>query len=143
MTWIDSPLFQVSRDPRQMNVLALAYIGDSIYEVFIRQFLLAKGEIKPHLLHRAATRFVSAKAQAKQLELIFGMLDEEERNIVRRGRNAKSGTVPKNADPADYHKATAFEALIGYHYLMGNSERLYTLIETAMREIMILHKSEE
>lgn len=132
MQIISSPLFQVTRDPKLMNPLALAYIGDSVYEVYVRQFLLARGEIKPHLLHRAATRFVSAKAQAEQLQLLLEQLTEEEQNIIRRGRNAKPGTLPKNANPADYHKATAFEALIGFLYLSGKADRLHYLIELAM-----------
>lgn len=134
MEIIGAPLFEVGRDPRQMNALALAYIGDSVYEVYIRQYLLALGEVKPHLLHRAATRFVSAKAQAEQLELISAQLSEEELSIVRRGRNAKPGTIPKNANPADYHKATAFEALIGYLYLRREHDRLLEIIETLLRE---------
>jgi len=134
MDCIDAEIFRVGRDPKQMNVLALAYIGDSVYEVYIRQYLLARGEIKPHLLHQAATRYVSAKAQADQLEKIWGILDEEEQGIVRRGRNAKSGSMPKNASPADYHKATAFEALIGYHYLMGHRQRLQEIIMLALEE---------
>lgn len=132
MQIISSPVFRVERDPRQMNPLALAYIGDSVYEVYVRQYLLARGEIKPHLLHRAATRFVSAKAQADQLQLLLEQLTEEEQSIIRRGRNAKPGTMPKNADPADYHKATAFEALIGFLYLSGKAERLHSLIEQAI-----------
>lgn len=134
MEKIAAPIFRVERDPRQMNALALAYIGDSIYEVYVRQYMLARGEIKPHMLHRAATKFVSAKAQAEQLELLMERLTEEEQSIVRRGRNAKSGTMPKNANPADYHKATAFEALIGYLYLLGDRERLLYLIESAITE---------
>lgn len=134
MRKISTPVFDVVRDPRQMNALALAYIGDSIYEVYVRQYLLAKGEIKPQMLHRAATQFVSAKAQAEQLDLLHDRLTEEEQSIVRRGRNAKSGTMPKNANPADYHKATAFEALIGFLYLMGDADRLHYIIETAMTE---------
>lgn len=127
---------RVRRDPKQLNPLALAYIGDSIYEIYVRQFLLAQGEVKPHLLHKAATRFVSAKAQAYQLEHLMDRLNEEERGIVRRGRNAKSGTIPKNASPADYNKATAFEALIGFLHLSGKEERMEELIEMGMSEII-------
>ncbi len=134
MKKISASIYEVERDPRQMNTLALAYIGDSIYEVYVRQYLLARGEIKPHMLHRTATQFVSAKAQAEQLKLLYDRLTEEEQSIVRRGRNAKSGTMPKNANPADYHKATAFEALIGFLYLLGESDRLHYIIETAMTE---------
>lgn len=134
MKQIATPLYQVERDPRQMNALALAYMGDSVYEVYVRQYLLARGEIKPHMLHRAATHFVSAKAQADQLAHLDSLLTDEEQAVVRRGRNAKSGTIPKNANPSDYHKATAFEALIGYLYLSGEAERLQELIEHAMRE---------
>jgi ribonuclease III family protein len=117
-------------DAKQINALALAYMGDAVYETYVRQLLLTKGKIKPNQLHRAATNYVSAKAQAASLKKLFDddRLSEEEINIVKRGRNAKSGSVPKNTDVQTYNHSTAFEALIGYLFLLNRTERLEELI---------------
>ncbi|WP_303049450.1 Mini-ribonuclease 3 [Bacillus sp. Marseille-Q1617] len=117
-------------DAKQINALALAYMGDAVYETYVRQLLLTKGKIKPNQLHRAATNYVSAKAQAASLKKLFDedLLSEEEINIVKRGRNAKSGSVPKNTDVQTYNHSTAFEALIGYLFLLNRTERLEELI---------------
>ncbi|OIU72870.1 Mini-ribonuclease 3 [Rossellomorea aquimaris] len=117
-------------DAKQINALALAYMGDAVYETYVRQLLLTKGKIKPNHLHRAATNYVSAKAQAASLKKLFDeeRLSEEEINIVKRGRNAKSGSVPKNTDVQTYNHSTAFEALIGYLFLLNRTERLEELI---------------
>jgi ribonuclease III family protein len=117
-------------DAKQINALALAYMGDAVYETYVRQLLLTKGKIKPNQLHRAATNYVSAKAQAASLKKLFDedQLSEEEINIVKRGRNAKSGSVPKNTDVQTYNHSTAFEALIGYLFLLNRTERLEELI---------------
>jgi ribonuclease III family protein len=117
-------------DAKQINALALAYMGDAVYETYVRQLLLTKGKIKPNQLHRAATNYVSAKAQAVSLKKLFDedLLSEEEINIVKRGRNAKSGSVPKNTDVQTYNHSTAFEALIGYLFLLNRTERLEELI---------------
>lgn len=116
-------------DAKQLNSLALAYMGDAVYEQYIRYHLLQKGTVRPNQLHRLGTGFVSAKAQAKVvyhlLETAF--LTEEEEAVLRRGRNANSGTVPKNTDVQTYRHSTAFEALIGYHHLLNNRERLTRL----------------
>jgi ribonuclease-3 family protein len=111
---------------KQINALALAYMGDAVYEKFVRQWLIMKGSTKPHHLHREATRYVSAKAQAVILHRLIAeaVLSEEELAIVKRGRNTKSGTIPKNTDVQTYRYSTGFEALIGYHYLMDNNERI-------------------
>ena len=120
--------------PMELNSLALAYMGDAVYEKYIRHHLLLKGAVKPHLLHREATRFVSAKAQSKVIHYILeeSILDEEEQGVVRRGRNAKSGTVPKNTDVQTYRYSTAFEALIGYLFLSGRMERAEEIIRLAI-----------
>ena len=120
--------------PMELNSLALAYMGDAVFEKYIRHHLLLKGAVKPHLLHREATRFVSAKAQSKVIHYILeeGILDEEEQGVVRRGRNAKSGTVPKNTDVQTYRYSTAFEALIGYLFLSGRMERAEEIIRMAI-----------
>ncbi|KQL52103.1 ribonuclease III [Heyndrickxia shackletonii] len=123
-----------SFDVKGLNSLALAYMGDAIYEVQVRHHLLLLGKTKPNQLHREATKFVSAKAQAAILHELLEkeILTEEELAVVRRGRNAKSGTVPKNTDVLTYRHSTAFEALIGYLYLIDNQIRLQTIIDMAV-----------
>ncbi|MFD2216940.1 Mini-ribonuclease 3 [Metabacillus endolithicus] len=119
------------KDSKLLNSLALAYIGDAVYEIYVRHYLLAKGNIRPNQLHNQAKRFVSAKAQASTLHHFFSLefLTEEEQAVLRRGRNAKSGTIPKNTDVQTYRYSTAFEALIGYLYLEKRHERLEELIQ--------------
>lgn len=116
--------------PLELNSLALAYMGDAVYEKYIRHHLILKGAVKPNLLHREATRFVSAKAQNQFIHFLLdeGILSEEEQGVVRRGRNAKSGSVPKNTDVQTYRYSTAFEALIGYLYLSKRTERMEEII---------------
>ncbi|WP_456272783.1 Mini-ribonuclease 3 [Bacillus sp. AK031] len=125
-------------DAKQMNALALAYMGDAVYETYVRQFLLQSGRVKPNQLHRAATGYVSAKAQAAALKGITDqdVLTEEELAIVRRGRNAKSGTIPKNTDVQTYRYSTAFEALIGYLFLQNRKSRLEELIQAILENNM-------
>jgi ribonuclease-3 family protein len=115
---------------KQLNSLALAYMGDAVYETYIRHHLLKLGKIRPNQLHRSATNYVSAKAQARLLHQLADAeyFSEEEGAIIRRGRNAKSGTVPKNTDVQTYRYATAFEALIGYLYLTAETERMEQII---------------
>ncbi|MFL6555345.1 MAG: Mini-ribonuclease 3 [Bacillus sp. (in: firmicutes)] len=120
-------------DVKQLNSLALAYMGDAIYETYVRRHLLYSGKVRPNQLHRTGTSYVSAKAQSQILFQMMDhkLLDEEELAVVMRGRNAKSGTVPKNTDVQTYHYSTAFEALMGYLYLTGKKERLEELINRA------------
>lgn len=117
-------------DVKQLNSLALAYMGDAVFEVYVREHLLQKGRVKPNNLHREATKYVSAKAQSMVIHhlLEHDLLTEEEVAVTMRGRNAKSGTVPKNTDVQTYRYGTAFEALIGYLYLLKRVERLEELI---------------
>ncbi|MCT1904912.1 Mini-ribonuclease 3 [Oceanobacillus sojae] len=121
-------------DVRQMKSLALAYIGDAIYEVYVRELLLERGTIKPNQLHQEAIRYVSGKSQAKVILhwLDGNLLTEEESKVVIRGRNAKSGSTPKNISIQTYRYSTAFEALIGYHYLLKNEQRLQELLTKAV-----------
>ncbi|WP_281181989.1 Mini-ribonuclease 3 [Domibacillus iocasae] len=118
------------KDARQLNGLALAYMGDAVYEVYIRKFLLESGRLKPNDLHRASTKFVSAKAQAAQLHRLRenNFLTEEEITVAKRGRNAKSGHIPKNTDVQTYNHSTAFEAVIGFLFLTGQLERMEAII---------------
>lgn len=119
---------------KQLNGLALAYMGDAVYEVYIRHHLLSTGNVKPNKLHQLSKSFVSAKSQAAQLEALIekDFFSEEEIAVIKRGRNAKSGTVPKNTDVQTYRHSTAFEALIGYLYLQGDIKRINEII----REIL-------
>lgn len=129
---------------KQMKSLALAYMGDAVYEVYVREYLLKKGQVKPNLLHKQAITFVSARAQAAVVHhwLETNYLTEEEERIVARGRNAKSGSVPKNSSVQTYRYSTAFEALIGYHYLANNKSRLEELINDAILFLENLHGKE-
>ena len=115
---------------KQLNSLALAYMGDAVLETYVSYNLIQKGQVRPNQLHREATRYVSAKAQSSVLHRMMdeGYFSDEEMAIIRRGRNAKSGSVPKNTDVQTYHYSTAFEALIGSLYLAGNRERLEEII---------------
>ncbi|GLO64313.1 MULTISPECIES: Mini-ribonuclease 3 [Oceanobacillus] len=125
-------------DVKQLKSLALAYIGDSIYELYIREYLLEHGTVNPNKLHQSATSYVAGKTQAmvilRWLE-VDGFLTEEEQKVVSRGRNAKSGSVPKNISVQTYRYSTAFEALIGYHYMLKNQGRLEELIQKAIQYV--------
>lgn len=116
-------------DSRQLNPLVLAFIGDAIYEVFIRTWLVnANRDMTVHKLHTRAITYVKAQAQSGFIKKIEDILTEEEAAIYKRGRNAKSGTVPKNADVQEYHNATGFEALLGYLYITEQNIRLNELL---------------
>ncbi|RAK16723.1 ribonuclease-3 family protein [Anoxybacillus vitaminiphilus] len=123
-------LLKEVKDFKQLNSLALAYIGDAVYDLYVRHRLLSQGNVKPNQLHKQATRYVSAKAQANVILQLLeqSMLTEEEQSVVRRGRNAKSATTPKNTDVQTYRYSTAFETLIGYHFLGNNHERMEEII---------------
>lgn len=125
------------RDPKELNSLALAYMGDAVYELYVRRHLIKSGHIRPHALQKNAVRYVSAKAQSVIIHSLIerSLLTDEEIAIVKRGRNAKSHTVPKNTDVQTYRYSTAFEALIGYLYLDQNFTRLEEIIEWALMEI--------
>ncbi|MBP3255873.1 MAG: Mini-ribonuclease 3 [Clostridia bacterium] len=107
-----------------MPPLVWAYVGDNVYELFIRTYLVNNSKMNPHKLHVEAIKYVKAQAQAEILEELQDFLTDEEKDIVRRGRNAENHHLPKNANIADYSHATAFEALIGYLYLTKQDERL-------------------
>lgn len=112
-------------EARMLNPLQLALIGDGIFEVFIRNHILTQNmALSANKIHIKAIGYVKAKSQACIMHEIEKDLNEEEEAVYKRGRNAKSSTVPKNADVRDYRMATGFEALIGYLYLIGDKERL-------------------
>ena len=112
-----------------MPPLVWAYVGDCVYELFIRMQLVNTTKLNPHKLHIEAIKYVKAKAQAETLTRIYDELSEEEKDIVRRGRNAQNHHLPKNAELVDYTYSTAFEALIGYLYLTKQDERLNEILK--------------
>lgn len=122
----DLRMKEFSKDEaRMLNPLQLALIGDGVFEVFIRNYILTENTaLSANKIHVKAIGYVKAKSQAYIMHEIEEFLDEEEEAIYKRGRNTKSATVPKNADVRDYRMATGFEALIGYLYLIGNKKRL-------------------
>lgn len=124
-------------DVKQLNALALAYMGDAVYEQAIREHLLRTGRVRPNTLHKEATLYVSAKAQASIVQKMRDsqFLSEEEEAVMRRGRNAKSGSVPKNTDVITYNYSSAFEAVLGYVYLLGREERTTEIIGESIRLI--------
>ena len=114
---------------RQLNPLVLAFVGDAIYEVFIRSYLVdLNRDMSVHKLHVKAISYVKAQAQSNIIKKLEPVLTEEEYTIYKRGRNSKSGTVPKNADLQEYRAATGFEALLGFLYLTEQNERLNELL---------------
>lgn len=117
---------------RSYSPLALAYIGDGVYEMFIRTHVIAKGNAPVNKLHKASRDLVRASAQAQIYHVIEAHLTEEEAQVLRRGRNAKSVSAPKNADITEYRHATGLEALIGYLYIDGQIERINELIQMGL-----------
>ena len=121
-----------ARDTRELNPLQMAYIGDTLHDLYVRSMLLSRG-MAVGKMHRQAVRMVSAGAQARMLERIEPELTQEEADIARRGRNSQAKhAAPRHADPADYAHATALEALWGYLYLSGQTQRLDELMKLAL-----------
>lgn len=122
----------LKKDPNQYSPLVLAYIGDSVYEVYVRTRMIEENPDMPaHKLHLQTVKYVKAHAQSNSIHAMMSMLNEEEEAVFKRGRNAKSPTSAKNASLIDYRHATGFEALIGYTYLSDNTERLSELMSAA------------
>ncbi len=124
------------QDPKQVHPVELAYIGDAVFSLYVRRRLLP---VSSHVqvLHDLAARMVSAVMQAKAMDALEGELTEDESQIARRGRNTKS-TVPKSASVREYRQGTAFEALMGYLYLMDQKERLHELMD---RSFVLIQKA--
>ena len=118
-----------------MSPLTWAYVGDSVYELYIRMNLVNTTKLKPHRLHVESIKYVKARAQAEILKNIEEKLTEAEKEIVKRGRNAENHHLPKNATVQEYMYSTAFEALIGYLYLCKNFKRMKEIIELAVKTI--------
>ena len=121
---------------RFRNVLALAYVGDGVYELYVRRYLFSKGIEKVNDLQKEAVRYVSAKGQAQYVQTLLelNLLTEEEQDILLRARNHKSHTSPKNTDIITYKQATGLEAVIGYLYLEGKQERLDEIMQFILKE---------
>lgn len=121
----------ISRDENEVNLmspLVWAYVGDCVYELYIRTELINKTKLKPHKLHIESIKYVKAKAQAELLQQIMDDLTDDEKDIVRRGRNTENHHLPKNSNVQEYMYSTAFEALIGYLYLTKQNSRLKEIL---------------
>ena len=116
-------------DVNMLSPLTWAYVGDAVYELYIRTYLINTTKLKPHKLHMESIKYVKAKAQADILKRIEPSLTQQEKEIVRRARNAENHHLPKNANPADYMYSTAFEGLIGFLYLTKKDERLKEILK--------------
>lgn len=125
--------FELDRDRiSQISTLGLAHLGDGVYELMVRSWLILHGKATNQGLHKATVGYVSAQAQAKRVENIRDILTEEEQDVFRRGRNSNPHTVSRAASREEYQTATALEALFGYLYLKGRTDRLNELFERMM-----------
>lgn len=123
-------------EARMLNPLQLALVGDGVFEVFIRDYILTENmALSANKIHVKAIKYVKAKSQAYIMHQIEEILTEEEMAVYKRGRNAKSATVPKNAEVRDYRMATGFEALVGYLYLIGDKKRLELIFNKSIEVI--------
>ena len=122
-------------DIRAYSPLTLAYIGDAVYDLIIRTVVVERANRAASALHKKTSGFVKAKTQSDMVEALIPYLTEEELEIYKRGRNAKSHTMAKNASVSDYRRATGFEALVGYLYLSGNFDRILQLVTKGIAEI--------
>ena len=128
-------IMNLNRPEEEINLLSpltWAYVGDCVYELYIRTNLVNRTNLKPHKLHIETIKYVKAKSQAELLKRLQDELKEEEKEIVRRGRNAENHHLPKNSNVIEYSYATAFEALIGYLYLTKRFSRLEELLKKCM-----------
>ena len=125
-------LFEIKKSIEEVNLLSpltWAYVGDCVYELYIRTKLVNETNLKPHKLHIEAIKYVKAEAQAQILEKLMNDLSEEEKEIVRRARNTKNHHLPKNSNVTQYMYSTAFEGLIGYLYLTKQEQRLNEILK--------------
>ena len=122
----------IKKDEKEVNLmspLVWAYVGDAVYELYVRNYLVNTTKLNPHSLHIEAIKYVKAKAQAQILEKLMDDLSEEEKEIVRRARNTKNHHLPKNSNVTQYMYSTAFEGLIGYLYLTKQDQRLNEILK--------------
>lgn len=121
-------------DIREMNPLSLAFMGDGVLELLVRQHLVERSRLLPGKLHAEAVRYVSARSQFLEMKLLEPMLTEEENAVFRRGKNANKATVAKHASVEEYRTSTGFECLLGWLYLKGRNERIMELMDVLWRE---------
>ena len=126
-----------NKDVRTYSPLTLAFLGDGVFDLVIRTVIVERGNRSPQQLHKEKSRIVKAGTQALLGEAILDLLNETERSVYRRGRNAKSGTSAKNASIVEYRKATALEALIGYWYLTGQEDRMIAMVKEGLNRLHI------
>jgi ribonuclease-3 family protein len=122
-------------DVNTYSPLALAYIGDGIYDLVIRSVVVGQGNTRADRLHKRTSQLVKAHTQSQMIEALLSYLSDEELSVYRRGRNAKSNTMAKNASMSDYRRATGFEALMGYLYLKDEMARLIELVKMGLDQI--------
>jgi len=123
---------ELEKRVNELSPLTWAYVGDAVYELYIREHLVTKTRLKPHKLHIESIKYVKASGQAKILQEIESILTEEEKEIVRRGRNTKNHHLPKNANVNDYMYSTAFEGLMGYLYLTKQNKRINEILQKVL-----------
>ncbi len=134
-------MIEFTKRPNEYNPLVLAYIGDSLYDVYVRSRIIAEhGGMSAHKMHVTATRFVKAHGQSEAVKFIEAVLTEDELAAYKRGRNTKSYTVPKNADVGEYRRATGFEALLGWLYVGGATERMQEIMKLSYESILAEEK---
>jgi ribonuclease-3 family protein len=121
--------------PEDLPLLVLAYVGDAVYELAVREYLISTGLAKVNRLHNETVKYVNAGAQAKALHALEGMFTADEAAVVRRGRNAKSPHTPRSAGMIEYRRSTALECLIGFLYLKGETGRLAEIMDAALEII--------
>ena len=120
------------QDPYKMNTTSLAFLGDAVYELYIRDIMVNAGMTDPNAMHKACTKYVRAESQAFVIKnMLKGFLTDEEVALVKRARNHKMPNRSRSAGPVEYKLATAFEALVGYYYLVGDSARLEEIMARA------------
>lgn len=124
-----------ARDPGEYSPLALAYLGDAVYDLVIRSLVMSRGNVQVNKMHKKTASLVKAEAQAQMYMLLEEELTEEEKAVYRRGRNAKSVTMAKNASMRDYRMATGFEALMGYLFLTEQLERMAQLVGDGLKKM--------
>ncbi len=124
------------REAISYSPLSLAFLGDSVYDVLVRDYLLRKANMPVAKLHSMKIKLVCAEFQSKAYELLSEVLDERELSVLKRGRNATGNTVPKHADAAEYRRATAVECLLGYLYLIGRNDRISELFDLIINNLV-------
>lgn len=124
--------FEFVKKPKQYSPLSLAFVGDAVYEQFVRSKVIEENPDMPaSKLYKETVKRVRAHAQSVSMNTVCDMLTEDELEMYKRGRNAKSVTTPKNADITEYRRATGLETLVGYVYMTGNEDRLYEIMTAA------------